>query len=107
MWVTGYGLTCPANRKAKYPVTVQFISLSQLVLSIYHNPEEVGSNANEGMDLLGREGRNRDTYVHTYIHTYIHTERERARASFFYVLYTGCQQKVWSKLKVGLSTTKI
>jgi hypothetical protein len=57
------------------------------------------------VDLLGTEGRNRDTYIHT--HTYRERERERERVSFFYVLYTGCQQKVWSKLKVGLSMAKI
>ena len=28
--------------------------MSQLVFSLHQNPEEVGSNASEGMDLLGR-----------------------------------------------------
>jgi hypothetical protein len=31
---------------------------------------------------------------------------ERQQASFFYVLYTGCQKKVWLRLKVDLPTSK-
>jgi hypothetical protein len=52
--------------------------MSQLVISKYQNPEEIGFNASEGTDLLVRTG----------------TRRQRGQASFFHVLYTGCQLKV-------------
>jgi hypothetical protein len=43
--------------------------MSQLVFSICWNPEEVGSNASEGIDLLAR----------------VRASRQEERASFFQV----------------------
>jgi hypothetical protein len=32
--------------------------------------------------------------------------RQRERASFFHVIYVGCQQKVWLRLQMNLPTAK-
>jgi hypothetical protein len=64
--------------------------MSQLVFSIHLNPEEVVSNAREGMNLLMRA----------------RASRQREQDSFFQVLYMGCRQKVWLRLKVYLPTPK-
>jgi hypothetical protein len=55
--------------------------MSQLVFSIHENSEEVGANASEDHNA-------------------------RANTHFFHVLYIGCYQKVWPRLKVELSTSK-
>jgi hypothetical protein len=44
------------NRRSKNTIVVQsMILMSQLVCSIRQNPEEVGSNATESIDLLARQ----------------------------------------------------
>jgi hypothetical protein len=63
--------------------------MSQLVFGIRLNPKEV-VNASEGIDLLGRMRRS----------------KQRTRASFIYVLYIGCQQKVWFQVKMDRCTSK-
>lgn len=52
------------------------------------NPEEVGSNANEHMDLLVQ----------------VRASRQRAEAFFFHALYLGCYQKVGLQFRVGFTT---
>jgi hypothetical protein len=68
--------------------------MSQLVLSQYilggWNPEEVGSPSSKGMILPAR----------------VRTSRQRAKASFFCVLYIVHHQKGWPRLKVDLPTSK-
>ena len=59
-----------------------------LVYSICWNPEEVDSNASEGMSLPVR----------------VMAIRQRASSSFFHVLYISCNQKVWPRFKVNLPT---
>ena len=61
-----------------------------MVFSVCQNPKEVGSNANEEMDLSVRARES----------------RQREQGFLFQVLYTGCQQKVWSRWKVNLPTSK-
>ena len=64
--------------------------MSQLVFSICWNPKEVGSNASEGMDLPER----------------LRAEMQAKNKSFLLpCFYIGLQQKVWPKLKVGLSAS--
>jgi hypothetical protein len=48
--------------------------MSQMVFTIYQNPEEVSSNASGEMDLPAR----------------VRSSRQREKASFFHVLYIGC-----------------
>jgi hypothetical protein len=66
--------------------------MSQLGFSIWWNPEEIGSNASEGVDLLVREkeevGRERER------------ERERERTSLYRLL-------IESVAEVGFHTIKI
>jgi hypothetical protein len=58
---------------------------------IYQTPKEVGSNASEGMDLPER----------------LRAEMQAKNKSFLLpCFYIGLQQKVWPKLKVGLSASK-
>ena len=57
--------------------------MSELIFSICQNPEEVHSNASEGIDLLVRGRANR--------------QRENKLPSSL---------KLWSRLKVGLPTTE-
>lgn len=63
--------------------------MSQLIFSVCWDPEEVDSDASEGMDLVVRAR--------------VETSRQREQASFC-VLYIGCGQKVWPRLKVDLPT---
>jgi hypothetical protein len=57
----------------------------------HQNPGEIGSNASEGMDFPARA----------------RASRQRAGASFFYVPFTGCQEKEWPAFKSDLLTQKI
>jgi len=57
---------------------------------MHWSPKEVGSNVSEGVDLLGG----------------VRTSRPGEQASSFQVLSVGYQQKVWSRLKVDLLTSK-
>jgi hypothetical protein len=34
------------------------------------------------------------------------SKNKQAKASFFHVIYIGCHQKVWSRLKVDLPASK-
>jgi hypothetical protein len=52
--------------------------MSQQFFSKHGNPEEVGFNFSEGMNLAARA----------------RAGRQRKQASFFHVLYLGCHQKV-------------
>jgi hypothetical protein len=68
-------------------VVVQLARLmSQLVYRIHWNPKEVGSNVSEGMHLSSRP----------------RAKRHRTNVSFSLVLYIGCHEKVWPRLKVSL-----
>jgi hypothetical protein len=60
--------------------------VSQLVFSILQNPEKVGFDASEGMDLPA--------------------SKQREQASFFNVLYICCHQKVGPRLQVDLPSSK-
>lgn len=76
------------------PRIQQLLSLygwvSQLAFSIHRNPWEVGSNASEKNELTNES-----------------KGRQAKRASFFFhVLYIGCQEEVWPRLKVDLPTSK-
>lgn len=77
--------------KQKTPEVVQFTRLvPELVLSICWNPREAGSNAGEGVDLVGRQeqtGKEKETFL-------VHV---------FYINYV---QKVWPRLKIDLPTSK-
>jgi hypothetical protein len=77
------------NRKSKNPAVVWSTTLiCQLVFSIHGNPKEAGSNASEGVDVLGR------------------AKASRQKASFLLrVLYIGCQQ-VWLRLKIYFPLSK-
>jgi hypothetical protein len=55
--------------------------MSQLVSSIPQNPEEIGFNTSEGMDLPAR------------------ASRQGEQASFFHGLYIGYQQMGWPRLR--------
>jgi hypothetical protein len=63
--------------------------MSTLVSSICQNPEEVSFNASKGTGLPVR----------------LRARRQREQASFINILYIGCQQKVWPRLKVDLPTS--
>lgn len=62
-WLTGWGLANPTM--VDYEQKVQESSdcsvpwITQLVFSMHQNPDDVGSNASEGVDLLGRVGGGR------------------------------------------------
>lgn len=58
--------------------------MSQVVFSICQNLKEVGCNVSDGMNLSKR----------------VRSSGQRARESFFHVLYIGCRQKAWSGFKV-------
>lgn len=60
--------------------------MSQGIFSTGMNPLDGFSNASEGMELSGREKGS----------------RQAEQASLLHVLYIGCPQKVWPRLKMNL-----
>jgi hypothetical protein len=77
--------------RSKNPVVVQFMRLHALAgyqCLLHWNPEDMGSNANEGMDLLARQK----------------SKQAKRETQFFHVFYTVSQQKVWPRLELGLCT---
>jgi hypothetical protein len=64
--------------------------MSRLVFSLHWNPDEIGSNDSKGKDLRVRS----------------RASRQRVKAPFFHVLYLGCQQKGWPRLKENLPTSE-
>lgn len=64
--------------------------MSQLVFSSHWNPKEVGSDDGEEMDLPVKASKVRQS--------------QEKEASFFHVLYRGCQKEVWPRLSVDLPT---
>jgi hypothetical protein len=64
--------------------------MSLLVFSIHWNPKEVGFNASEETCHASKSER----------------KQARVRASFFHILYIGCRETVWPRLKVDLPTKK-
>jgi hypothetical protein len=61
--------------------------MSQMVFSVWWDPEGIGCNGSEGMNLLAR------------------ASRQRVRASFFHIIYIGYLQEIWPRLKVVLPTS--
>jgi hypothetical protein len=73
------------RQKAQKPSSYQSVKLAVLaVFSTCWNPRDVDSNGREGMNSSKREGR------------------QRAKTSFFHVLFVDCQKKVWPRLKMDL-----
>jgi hypothetical protein len=65
-------------------------AMSHFAFHTLWEPVEVGCNISEGIDLVARVGGS----------------TQRIQTSFFHVIYIGCQQKVWPRLKVDLPTSK-
>lgn len=73
----------PCNRRPKNPVVVQSKRLDvSAVYRICSNPEEVGSNASEGMDLLAGASKSKPS--------------KRDPASFFLVLIWAASRRCGS-----------
>lgn len=64
--------------------------VSQLVFIKCWIPKEIDCNAHEEM----------------YFSVRVRASRPREQASFFHVLYRGCHQKLWSRLKVDLPNSE-